>query len=130
MEKTKQVKSYTRRTKSGKTITVKAYTAKYDSGKNSVVGKPGSGDEFKDRRRIGAEKVKDFSKQIKDLEQQRRGEYTPSERRKLSEKISDLKLKRASLRDRYELYPRPIGSGTNGPVPKKKSGAKTDIRKK
>ena len=31
MKQEKQVKSYTRRTKSGKTVTVKAHTAKYEA---------------------------------------------------------------------------------------------------
>lgn len=54
MKKEKQVKSYQRRTKSGKTVVVKAHTAKYDAAeekaKNEARSKKGAGDEFKDMK--------------------------------------------------------------------------------
>lgn len=49
MKKEKQIKSYTRRTKSGKTVTVRAHSAKYDSADDlvkSLLKKKGSGKEF------------------------------------------------------------------------------------
>lgn len=49
MKKEKQVKSYTRRTKSGKTVTVRAHSAKYDAADDlvkSLLKKKGSGKEF------------------------------------------------------------------------------------
>lgn len=49
MKKEKQIKSYTRRTKSGKTVTVRAYSAKYDAADDlvkSLLKKKGSGKEF------------------------------------------------------------------------------------
>lgn len=49
MEKEKQIKSYTRRTKSGKTVTVRAHSAKYDAADDlvkSLLKKKGSGKEF------------------------------------------------------------------------------------
>lgn len=49
MKKEKQVKSYTRRTKSGKMVTVRAHSAKYDAADDlvkSLLKKKGSGKEF------------------------------------------------------------------------------------
>lgn len=49
MKKEKQIKSYTRRTKSGKTVTVRAHSAKYDAADElvkSLLKKKGSGKEF------------------------------------------------------------------------------------
>lgn len=49
MKKEKQIKSYTRRTKSGKTVTVRAHSAKYDAADDlvkSLLKKKGSGKEF------------------------------------------------------------------------------------
>lgn len=49
MKQEKQVKSYTRRTKSGKTITVKAHTAKYEAAdKKDASKKKGAGKEIED----------------------------------------------------------------------------------
>lgn len=49
MKKEKQIKSYTRRTKSGKMVTVRAHSAKYDAADDlvkSLLKKKGSGKEF------------------------------------------------------------------------------------
>ena len=50
MEKTKQVKAYQRKTKSGKTVAVKAYSAKYDGAedmaKKAILSKKGAGNEL------------------------------------------------------------------------------------
>lgn len=50
MKTERKVKSYTRRTKSGKTITVRSYTAKYDK-KNGTLMKRGAGEEIEDIRK-------------------------------------------------------------------------------
>lgn len=51
MKQEKQVKSYTRRTKSGKTVTVKAHTAKYEAAdKKDASKKKGAGKEFEERK--------------------------------------------------------------------------------
>ena len=49
MKKEKTVKTYQRRTKTGKVVTVRQHTAKYDASdpKTKVKGKSGSGEEFK-----------------------------------------------------------------------------------
>lgn len=48
MKKEKQVKSYQRRTKSGKVVTVRAHTAKYDAAEKAkeAAKKKGAGDEI------------------------------------------------------------------------------------
>lgn len=52
MKQEKRVKSYTRRTKSGKTITVKAHTAKYDAAdKKDASRKKGAGKELEERKK-------------------------------------------------------------------------------
>lgn len=54
MKKEKQVRSYKRRTKSGKTVTVKAHTAKYeaaDEKAKEVSKKPGAGKELEERKK-------------------------------------------------------------------------------
>ncbi len=52
MKQEKQVKAYTRRTKSGKTVTVKAHTAKYEAAdKKDASKKKGAGKEFEERKK-------------------------------------------------------------------------------
>lgn len=67
MQKEKQVKSYTRRTKSGKTITVRAHTAKYDAAeevKKAFAKKKGAGEELEDKK---SKKAMDLIDELKDL---------------------------------------------------------------
>lgn len=53
MKQEKQVKSYTRRTKSGKTVTVKAHTAKYEAAnKKDASKKKGAGKEFESKKNL------------------------------------------------------------------------------
>lgn len=58
MKKEKQIKAYTRRTKSGKMVTVKVHTAKYDAADmaKEALKKKGAGDEFEQRYRSQLEK--------------------------------------------------------------------------
>lgn len=52
MQAEKKVKSYTRRTKSGKTVTVKAHTAKYEAAdKKDAAKKKGAGKELEDKKK-------------------------------------------------------------------------------
>lgn len=59
MKKEKQVKSYQRRTKSGKVVTVKAHTAKYDASEKAkeAAKKKGAGKELEDK--FGKKKMPD-----------------------------------------------------------------------
>lgn len=101
MKKEKQVKSYKRRTKSGKVVTVKAHTAKYEAADKAkeLAKKKGAGEELEERKKkkpvqleipFDEEGEKEVLNEIKDTE------------KKTSKKV------------------RPVGSGTNGPEPKKK----------
>ena len=53
MQKEKKVRTYQRRTKSGKMVTVRAHTAKYDAAEEAkeLAKKKGSGDELEMRKR-------------------------------------------------------------------------------
>lgn len=52
MKAEKKVKAYTRRTKSGKTVTVKAHTSKYEAAdKKDATKKKGAGKEFEDKKK-------------------------------------------------------------------------------
>lgn len=178
MKKEKQVRSYKRRTKSGKTVTVKAHTAKYeaaDEKAKEVSKKPGAGKELEERKKkpvqletpFGKEEEKkvldevtkeDEKTQKKQLSRLKNG--VASKEKKLSElkgiyssmKRSDPKrLKyanriqklqkdliatKSALSHQEEVVSekpnvkktskkvRPVGSGTNGPTPKKESKPK------
>ena len=54
MKKEKTVKTHTRKTKSGKTVTVKQHTAKYDAAEDAkdIVKRAGAGTEFKKKESI------------------------------------------------------------------------------
>lgn len=101
MKKEKQVRTYKRRTKSGKVVTVKAHTAKYEAADKAkeLAKKKGAGEELEERKKkkpvqleipFDEEGEKEVLNEIKDTE------------KKTSKKV------------------RPVGSGTNGPEPKKK----------
>lgn len=178
MKKEKQVRSYKRRTKSGKIVTVKAHTAKYeaaDEKAKEVSKKPGAGKELEERKKkpvqletpFGKEEEKkvldevtkeDEKTQKKQLSRLKNG--VASKEKRLSElkgiyssmKRSDPKrLKyanriqklqkdliatKSALSHQEEVVSekpnvkktskkvRPVGSGTNGPTPKKESKPK------
>lgn len=178
MKKEKQVKSYKRRTKSGKTVTVKAHTAKYeaaDEKAKEVSKKPGAGKELEERKKkpvqleipFGKEEEKkvldevtkeDEKTQKKQLSRLKNG--VASKEKRLSElkgiyssmKRSDPKrleyanriqklqkdliATKSALSHQEEVVSekpnvkktskkvRPVGSGTNGPTPKKESKPK------
>lgn len=55
MQKEKKVRAYTRKTKSGKTVSVKAHTAKYDAAeeaRKAFASKKGAGEEVKEKKSI------------------------------------------------------------------------------
>lgn len=113
MKKEKKVRQYTRKTKSGKTVIVKAHTAKYDAADKAkeIAKKKGAGDELEERKKkkpIQLEIPFDFDKE---------GEKKVLDEIKDTEKKSSKKV-------------RPVGSGTNGPTPKKKSEEKSTKKTK
>lgn len=86
MKKEKQVKSYQRRTKSGKVVTVRAHTAKYDAAEKAkeAAKKKGAGDE------IG--KVKG----IKDIESYLREHPLDKMQEMMSDMLDDARAGKAS----------------------------------
>lgn len=113
MKKEKKVRQYTRKTKSGKTVIVKAHTAKYDAADKAkeIAKKKGAGEELEERKKKKPTQLEipfDFDKE---------------EEKKVLDEIKDTE-KKASKKVR------PVGSGTNGPTPKKKSEEKATKKTK
>lgn len=116
MKKEKQVRSYKRRTKSGKTVTVKAHTVKYeaaDEKAKEVSKKSGAGKELEERKKKPVHLEIPFDKEE---EKKVLDEVKGEEKKPKSEKPAEKKTTKKV---------RPVGSGTNGPTPKKKSEANT-----
>lgn len=119
MKKEKQVRSYKRRTKSGKTVTVKAHTAKYEAADKAkeVSKKEGAGKELEERKKTPVQLEIPFGKE---------------EEKKVLDEVKET-IKKESAKKPAEKKPtkkvRPVGSGTNGPTPKRESGAKTSDSK-
>lgn len=120
MKKEKQVRSYKRRTKSGKTVTVKAHTAKYeaaDEKAKEVSKKPGAGKELEERKKKPIQLELPFDKE----EEKKVLDEVKDEEKKSEKKEANKEPKKETKKEKKV---RPVGSGTNGPEPKKKSGAK------
>lgn len=119
MKKEKQVRSYKRRTKSGKTVTVKAHTAKYeaaDEKAKEVSKKPGAGKELEERKKKPVQLETPFDKEEeKKVLDEVKGEEKKSTSKK-SEKPAEKKTTKKV---------RPVGSGTNGPAPKSSTSSTT-----
>lgn len=119
MKKEKQVRSYKRRTKSGKTVTVKAHTAKYEAADKAkeVSKREGAGKELEERKKKPVQLEIPFGKE---------------EEKKVLDDVKE-STKKESAKKPAEKKPtkkvRPVGSGTNGPTPKRESGAKTSDSK-
>lgn len=115
MKKEKQVRSYKRRTKSGKTVTVKAHTAKYeaaDEKAKEVSKKPGAGKELEERKKKPVQLEIPFGKE---------------EEKKVLDEVKETTKKESSKKPAEKKTTkkvRPVGSGTNGPTPKKESKPK------
>lgn len=114
MKKEKQIKSYQRKTKSGKMVTVKAHTAKYDAAEKAreAARKKGAGKELEERKKKPVPLEIPFDKEeenkvLDDVKETDKKESTknPAEK-KTTKKV------------------RPVGSGTKEPTPKRKSEAK------
>lgn len=122
MKKEKKVRAYQRRTKSGKTVTVRAHTASYEAAEKAMEAakKKGAGDEIAERKKKNWELPMDeFLKKLKEERAQKREDEEPKnvedEKPKKSEKKTE---KKTSSKNRT------VGTGTNGPEPKKKTTTK------
>ena len=68
MKVEKKVRTYTRRTKSGKTVTVKAHTAKYEAAdKKDAAKKKGAGKELEERKKKSTPTKIDAGKSVMNL---------------------------------------------------------------
>lgn len=107
MKKEKTVKTYQRRTKSGKIVTVRQHTASYDAADKAkeAAKKKGAGNELE-------AKMKRL--RLKELI----GKELPEE--EVEKKVLDEDEKGAKKKGKI----RPVGTGTNGPEPKKASKEK------
>lgn len=116
MKKEKQVRSYKRRTKSGKTITVKAHTAKYeaaDKKAKEVSKKEGAGKELEEHKKKPVQLEIPFDKE--------------EEKKVLSEVKETAKKSEKPTKGKTTKKVRPVGSGTNGPIPKKSEKKVTKV---
>lgn len=132
MKKEKKVRTYQRRTKSGKTVTVRAHTASYEAAEKAkeAAKKKGAGDELSEKKSKKDDSWKlpmdEFLKKLKE----------DRAKKKLDEDIdqSDEKPKKTTKKSEKEpekksTKKRSIGTGTNGPEPKKKETKKTTAKK-
>lgn len=132
MKKEKKVRTYQRRTKSGKTITVRAHTASYEAAEKAkeVAKKDGAGDEIVERKKKNWELPMDeFLKKLKEERAQKREEEE-------SKRVEDEKTKKKSEKKtekktsaKNTTKKRTVGTGTNGPEPKKKTTTKKTTAK-
>lgn len=120
MKKEKQVKSYQRRTKSGKMVTVRAHTAKYEAADKSkeVAKKKGAGKELEERKKKPVQMEIPFGKE---------------EEKKVLDEVKETAKKESSKKPAEKKTAkkvRPVGSGTNGPTPKEPKGKKYTVNGK
>lgn len=131
MKKEKQIKAYTRRTKSGKMVAVKAHTAKYDAADmaKEALKKKGAGDEFEQRYRSQFEKKPAGAGSTGRIKK----ETDQDKAAKLKEVVA--KLKKAKASDTAKTKPaskadstakkQPVGGGSTGRVKKDATTKKT-----
>ena len=134
MKKEKKVRTYQRRTKSGKTITVRAHTASYEASDKAkeAAKKKGAGDEFSSKVKKGEEwklPMNEFLDKLKEERAKKREDEEPK-------KVEDEKPKKKSEKKSEKKTPakkatkkRTVGTGTNGPEPKKKATTKKTASK-
>lgn len=100
MKKEKKVRTYQRRTKSGKLVTVKAHTAKYDAAEKAkeLAKKKGAGDELAERKKSAAQLEIPFDKddEKKVVEEVKEVTKKDSEKPTKKSKSSETKSKKAT----------------------------------
>lgn len=127
MKKEKKVRTYQRRTKSGKMVTVRAHTASYEAAEKAkeAAKKKGAGEELSSKVKKGEEwklPMDEFLKKLKEERAQKRDEE--------SEKVENEKPKESEKKtEKKTTKKRTVGTGTNGPEPKKKTTTKKTAAK-
>lgn len=127
MKKEKKVRTYQRRTKSGKMVTVRAHTASYEAAEKAkeAAKKKGAGEELSSKVKKGEEwklPMDEFLKKLKEERARKRDEE--------SEKVENEKPKESEKKtEKKATKKRTVGTGTNGPEPKKKTTTKKTTAK-
>lgn len=127
MKKEKKVRTYQRRTKSGKMVTVRAHTASYEAAEKAkeAAKKKGAGEELSSKIKKGEEwklPMDEFLKKLKEERARKRDEE--------SEKVENEKPKESEKKtEKKTTKKRTVGTGTNGPEPKKKTTTKKTAAK-
>lgn len=130
MKKEKKVRTYQRRTKSGKMITVRAHTASYEAAEKAkeAAKKKGAGEELSSKVKKGEEWKLPMDEFLKKLKEERSKKREDEE----SKKVEDEKPKKKSEKKipaKKAAKKRTVGTGTNGPEPKKKTTTKKTATK-
>lgn len=127
MQKEKKVRTYQRRTKSGKMVTVRAHTAKYDAAEEAkeLAKKKGSGDELEARKRKLAMEQLAGKKAAEELERQKAEKETEEEPNEKKARKSKKEESKKETKKKAEKKVRPVGAGTNGPEPRAKKTTTT-----
>lgn len=134
MKKEKKVRTYQRRTKSGKTVTVRAHTASYEAAEKAkeVAKKKGAGEELSSKAKKGEEwklPMDEFLKKLKDERAQKREDEEPMKvEDEKPKKKSKKKTEKNSLSENT-IKKRTVGTGTNGPELKRKTTTKKMVAK-
>lgn len=115
MKKEKTIRTYQRRTKSGKVVTVRQHTASYDAAEKlrEMAKKKGAGKELEDRKSKGMpDPSLPLEQYLDELSKRKKGSEAED-----SDDVSKEAKKGAEKKTAKKV--RPVGSGTNGPIPKK-----------
>lgn len=133
MKKEKKVRTYQRRTKSGKMITVRAHTASYEAAEKAkeAAKKEGAGEELSSKVKKGEEWKLPMDEFLKKLKEERVQKREDEESKKVEDEKPKKKSEKAEKKTpaKKTTKKRTVGTGTNGPEPKKKATAKKTATK-
>lgn len=136
MKKEKKVRTYQRRTKSGKTVTVRAHTASYEAAEKAkeAAKKKGAGEELASKVKKGEEwklPMDEFLKKLKDDRDEKKWNDEVLKSWKSDDEKSKKKSKKKTEKTLSEntIKKRTVGTGTNGPELKKKTTTKKMVAK-
>ena len=136
MKKEKKVRTYQRRTKSGKTVTVRAHTASYEAAEKAkeAAKKKGAGEELSSKVKKGEEwklPMDEFLKKLKDDRDEKKWNDEVLKSWKSDDEKSKKKSKKKTEKTLSEntIKNRTVGTGTNGPELKKKTTTKKMVAK-
>ena len=119
MQKEKKVRSYTRRTKSGKTVTVKAHTAKYDAAEEmkKMAKKAGAGSELADKK-LSAKEQKLVDQILEENNGELDKEYLEAFYPEVSKKVHEAVMKAQSAKSPKEKSVKKVATKATKSAPK------------